>query len=146
VLFDLSRAVTPRVQVQAGFGASGIPAKAVRGARAIQMGTFRAAEFHIGAVYTLHGRGLFDAYVGPMLVGTAKSIAIAGDEPSVEPITLSSTVGPGVQAGVRVKACSCETAALDANVRWTAMRAPISGGGRLDLDPWTFSIGIAIRH
>lgn len=146
VLFDLSRDLSASVQFTIGFGWMNLPARQLTAQTANRLDGFTPTAYHLGVTYMLRTPSRVDLYVGPMLVSTGRDLAGAASDVAVKPIALSSAVGPGLQAGVRLKLCGCDALAIDVGMRWSRLRAPISGDGRYDVNPWQIVAGVAVRH
>jgi hypothetical protein len=146
VRFDVSRNLTPSIQAQGGFGIVDAPGTLTVNGQPVSLDGFRTAEYHAGIVYRIRGTGAVSGYVSGLISGIGGDIGLVPDNTGTPPVKFYGTAGPAIEAGVRIKRCACDRIALDAGVRWTMLRVPISGNGRLEVNPWTFFAGVAIHH
>jgi hypothetical protein len=147
VRFDVSRNLTTSIQAQVGVGIVELPGTlTVNGQPPVSLDGFRVAQYHAGIVYRIRGTHAVSGYLSGLISGIGGDIGLVPHNASVAPVKLYGTAGPAIEGGVRIKRCACDRIAIDAGVRWTMLRAQISGSGRLDLNPLTFFAGVAVRH
>ena len=140
--FDVSRTLTPGLEVQIGVLGYRVPIEWREPHRASTNGLQRSA-LTIGVMVDLLRLPATSVYAGPLLAGTNRSSAYTSDGTQV--IRASGAVGVGVEAGMRWPGfVDRKRLALDANIKWLVLREPLSTNTNLG-DPIITTIGLLYR-